>query len=95
MSSITSAPVVDLSAASTLATAVRDTGGIIALANGAVDPLHVGHVRYLTGARALADFLVVVGSFAVGLGVINLGKGNVEALTPRKKGWFNSIAFLR
>jgi len=29
------------------------------LANGCFDPLHVGHTRYLTDARALGDFLVV------------------------------------
>lgn len=31
----------------------------VALANGVFDLLHVGHVRYLEGARALADVLVV------------------------------------
>jgi rfaE bifunctional protein nucleotidyltransferase chain/domain len=31
----------------------------VVLANGCFDPLHVGHVRYLQGARALGDFLVV------------------------------------
>ncbi len=31
----------------------------IALANGVFDLLHVGHVRYLQGAKALADVLVV------------------------------------
>ena len=31
----------------------------IALANGVFDLLHVGHLRYLQGARALADALVV------------------------------------
>lgn len=29
------------------------------LANGCFDPLHVGHVRYLRGAKAHGDFLVV------------------------------------
>jgi len=42
-----------------MAAEVRAAGGAIALANGAFDPLHVGHVRYLEGARDLADFLVV------------------------------------
>jgi rfaE bifunctional protein nucleotidyltransferase chain/domain len=39
--------------------AARKRGRTIALANGAFDLLHVGHVRYLEGARALADVLVV------------------------------------
>jgi len=37
----------------------RQAGRTVALANGAFDLLHVGHVRYLEGARALADVLVV------------------------------------
>jgi len=39
--------------------APRAAGRRVALANGAFDLLHVGHVRYLVGARALADILVV------------------------------------
>ena len=34
-------------------------GKRVALANGVFDLLHVGHLRYLQGARALADLLVV------------------------------------
>src|SRR5437868_5848659 len=34
-------------------------GKKIVLANGCFDILHVGHVRYLEGARALGDALVV------------------------------------
>ncbi len=37
----------------------RARGLTIALANGAFDLLHVGHVRYLEGARRVADRLVV------------------------------------
>jgi D-glycero-beta-D-manno-heptose 1-phosphate adenylyltransferase len=37
----------------------RASGRRIALANGCFDILHVGHVRYLQGARAEADVLVV------------------------------------
>lgn len=37
----------------------RAGGKKIALANGVFDLLHVGHLRYLEGARALADVLVV------------------------------------
>lgn len=45
-----------------VAAAVRDhreAGRSVALANGVFDLLHVGHVRYLEGAKALADVLVV------------------------------------
>jgi len=37
----------------------RRAGRTIAFANGCFDVLHVGHVRYLEGARAEADLLVV------------------------------------
>jgi rfaE bifunctional protein nucleotidyltransferase chain/domain len=37
----------------------RAAGRRVALANGCFDLLHVGHVRYLAGARAEADLLVV------------------------------------
>jgi rfaE bifunctional protein nucleotidyltransferase chain/domain len=37
----------------------RARGRTVALANGVFDLLHVGHVRYLQGARAFADVLVV------------------------------------
>ncbi len=41
------------------AEALRRAGKTIALANGAFDLLHVGHLRYLQGAKALADALFV------------------------------------
>jgi rfaE bifunctional protein nucleotidyltransferase chain/domain len=37
----------------------RESGAKIVLANGCFDVLHVGHVRYLAGARELGDVLVV------------------------------------
>ena len=37
----------------------RAAGSRIVLANGCFDVLHVGHVRYLAGARDLGDILVV------------------------------------
>jgi D-glycero-beta-D-manno-heptose 1-phosphate adenylyltransferase len=37
----------------------RAAGKTIALANGVFDLLHVGHVRYLEGAKAEADVLIV------------------------------------
>ncbi|HKR11990.1 MAG TPA: adenylyltransferase/cytidyltransferase family protein [Pyrinomonadaceae bacterium] len=39
--------------------AARTGGARIVLANGCFDVLHVGHVRYLAGARELGDVLVV------------------------------------
>jgi rfaE bifunctional protein nucleotidyltransferase chain/domain len=39
--------------------AARDAGRTVAFANGCFDVIHVGHVRYLQGARAEADVLVV------------------------------------
>ena len=38
---------------------VRSEGKRVVFANGCFDLLHVGHVRYLQGARALGDVLVV------------------------------------
>jgi rfaE bifunctional protein nucleotidyltransferase chain/domain len=40
-------------------TAARKAGARIVLANGCFDVLHVGHIRYLAGARELGDVLVV------------------------------------
>src|SRR5215467_14502138 len=37
----------------------RESGARVVFANGCFDVLHVGHVRYLVGARALGDLLVV------------------------------------
>lgn len=39
--------------------AERTNGSRVVLANGCFDVLHVGHVRYLAGARELGDVLVV------------------------------------
>ena len=40
-------------------TTEKASGSRIVLANGCFDILHAGHVRYLEGARALGDLLVV------------------------------------
>ena len=37
----------------------RERGARIVFANGCFDVLHVGHVRYLNGARELGDILIV------------------------------------
>jgi rfaE bifunctional protein nucleotidyltransferase chain/domain len=39
--------------------AARASGARIVFANGCFDVLHVGHVRYLAGARQLGDVLIV------------------------------------
>lgn len=51
--------VVDLAQARAWRDSLRAGGLTLAFANGAFDLLHVGHVRYLEGARSLADALVV------------------------------------
>jgi rfaE bifunctional protein nucleotidyltransferase chain/domain len=38
---------------------IRQNGAKIVLANGCFDLFHVGHIRYLAGAKELGDFLVV------------------------------------
>jgi rfaE bifunctional protein nucleotidyltransferase chain/domain len=45
--------------AGALAARLRAAGRRVVLANGCFDLLHVGHVRYLTAARALGDVLIV------------------------------------
>jgi D-glycero-beta-D-manno-heptose 1-phosphate adenylyltransferase len=45
--------------AGALAARLRADGKRVVLANGCFDLLHVGHVRYLTAARALGDVLFV------------------------------------
>ncbi len=61
-----------LERAESLVRGAREQGKSVVLANGHFDLLHVGHVRYLKGARAEGDFLVV--------GV------NGDASTARRKG---------
>jgi D-glycero-beta-D-manno-heptose 1-phosphate adenylyltransferase len=53
------APLLDLDGAVRLAETWRREGKRLVLANGCFDLLHVGHVRYLEGARALGDALLV------------------------------------
>ena len=64
--------IVDLGRAVELIRDARARGKRIVFANGHFDLFHVGHVRYLEGARANGDFLVV--------GV------NGDAVTERLKG---------
>ena len=50
---------VSLEEAAQLAARLRAEGKRLVLANGCFDLLHVGHVRYLEGARRLGDALLV------------------------------------
>lgn len=51
--------VATLEALKELCAEARRSGKTVALANGCFDLLHVGHIRYLQGARAEGDVLVV------------------------------------
>ncbi|OGL39889.1 MAG: ADP-heptose synthase [Candidatus Schekmanbacteria bacterium RBG_16_38_11] len=42
-----------------LVNSFKGKGKTIILANGCFDIIHVGHIRYLTGAKALGDILIV------------------------------------
>jgi rfaE bifunctional protein nucleotidyltransferase chain/domain len=53
------APVLSRSEIAALVRVERDAGRTIVLANGCFDLLHAGHIRYLSGAKALGEFLVV------------------------------------
>lgn len=53
------APILNESDLLAALTAERKAGRTIAFANGCFDILHVGHIRYLQGAAAVADVLVV------------------------------------
>lgn len=53
------APILDRTRLVARAAIVRQRGGVIVLANGCFDLLHVGHIRYLAGAKALGDCLIV------------------------------------
>jgi rfaE bifunctional protein nucleotidyltransferase chain/domain len=55
-------------------------GRTVALANGVFDLFHVGHLRYLEGARALADLLVVAVNSDVSAKL--LGKGPGRPVVP-------------
>lgn len=53
------APILDREEISKFVADQRAAGSTIVLANGCFDLLHVGHIRYLAGAKALGDLLVV------------------------------------
>ena len=53
------APILDEGGLADALAREREAGRSIAFANGCFDVLHVGHIRYLQGAKAAADILVV------------------------------------
>jgi len=53
------APIVSRDELQTLTGAARAAGSPIVLTNGCFDVIHVGHIRYLEGAKQLGGFLVV------------------------------------
>ncbi|MGI8732157.1 MAG: adenylyltransferase/cytidyltransferase family protein [Pyrinomonadaceae bacterium] len=59
MSGSSLCPILERDQLRAVVAARRQAGARIVLANGCFDVLHVGHVRYLRGARELGDVLVV------------------------------------
>jgi rfaE bifunctional protein nucleotidyltransferase chain/domain len=57
--SVYTAPIVERAQLVKSVEAARDRGARIVLGNGCFDVLHVGHLRYLAGAKSLGDILVV------------------------------------
>lgn len=53
------APIISLERLSEAVASARADGVRIVMANGCFDLLHVGHLRYLNGAKALGDLLIV------------------------------------
>lgn len=53
------APILDRNRLIARVSIERRNGAKIALANGCFDLFHVGHIRYLAGAKNLADILIV------------------------------------
>lgn len=53
------APILDREQVVALVDAERRKGAKIVLANGCFDLFHVGHIRYLAGAKELGDILIV------------------------------------
>jgi rfaE bifunctional protein nucleotidyltransferase chain/domain len=54
-----STPILELEQAAALADSARGDGKIVVFANGCFDLFHVGHIRYLEGARRCGDVLIV------------------------------------
>ena len=63
-------------------TSEKEKGSRIVLANGCFDILHAGHVRYLEGARALGDVLVVAINSDLQVGRL---KGEGRPILPERE----------
>ncbi len=74
--------IVTLSKLSELLPPLRAAGANIALANGAFDMIHVGHVRYLQAAAKLADILVVAVNSDSS---VKMSKGNSRPIIPEEE----------
>lgn len=59
MANTVSAPILDRESLIDAVRAERSYGRSIVLANGCFDLFHVGHIRYLQGAKAVGDMLIV------------------------------------
>ena len=59
MRSSVSAPILSLENLVDRVADERGRGSVIVLAKGCFDLIHVGHIRYLAGAKALGDYLIV------------------------------------
>ena len=51
--------IIDRTSAAALVTQLKREGKSVVMANGCFDTLHVGHVRYLSGAKREGDVLIV------------------------------------
>src|SRR5512133_1335450 len=80
---------VALDALPRLRAAATAAGKTIAMANGIFDLFHVGHLRYLEGAKAEADLLVVAVNSDVST---KLNKGPARPVIPERA---RSVAALR
>ena len=74
--------IVTLSKLSELLPPLRAAGANIALANGAFDMIHVGHVRYLQAAAKLADILVVAVNSDSS---VKMSKGDSRPIIPENE----------
>ncbi len=79
MSGPVPAPIVSLEEAAERCRGWREEGLVVVLANGAFDLLHVGHLRYLAGARAEGDRLVVAVNTDTS---VRLSKGPGRPIVP-------------
>jgi rfaE bifunctional protein nucleotidyltransferase chain/domain len=60
----------------------RSVGKKVVFANGCFDLLHVGHIRYIEGARALGDILIVALNSDISVSVL---KGKRRPLQPERE----------